>query len=85
MQQIIKTWFALLPSNSSLLIKRAEQPQTLILGVILTSISLDDSEPLLILCIGLVAASFCRFFGVYMCVHAVCYGALSKDTSLPII
>lgn len=38
MQQI-KAWFTLLPSNPSLVIKRAEQPQTLVLGVILTRIS----------------------------------------------
>lgn len=82
MQQIIKTWFAPPPSDSSLVIKRAEQPQTLVLGVMLTGISLDDSEPWpMILCVGLVAASFCRLFGVCM----YCYGALSKDIGLPII
>lgn len=83
MQQIIKAWLALLPSNSPLVTKRAEQLQMLALGVILTYISPDDSEPLLvIICVGLVAASFCRFVCVYMC---CLLWALSKNVSLPIV
>lgn len=70
MQQIIKAWLTLLPSNSPLVTKRAEQLQMLALGAILTYISPDDSEPLLvIICDGLLAASFCRF--VCVCVHVL--------------
>lgn len=85
MQQIIKAWLALLPSNSPLVTKRAEQLQMLALGAILTYISPDDSELLLvIICVGLVAASFCRF--VCVCVYMCCLlWASSKDVSLPIV
>lgn len=83
MQQIIKAWLTLLPSNSPLVTKRAEQLQMLALGAILTYISPDDSELLLvIICVGLVAASFCRFVCVYMC---CLLWASSKDVSPPIV
>lgn len=72
----------LLPSNTSPVI-RAEQPQTLFLGVILTSISLGAIADVILHSFG--SCITCRvFFSVYV-VRAVCYTALSKDISLLII